>query len=93
MDRINIDLTLREHSRDVDQKSGTVVTKNLDLRAIQTIAAVLTVMLPFRIRRSFSISDKLMILTQSVLWMDTPRPLVTKPTISSPGTGLQHLEK
>ena len=25
--------------------------------------------------------------------METPRPLVTNPTISSPGTGLQHLEK
>ena len=25
--------------------------------------------------------------------MDTPLPLVTKPTISSPGTGLQHFEK
>ena len=35
---------------------------------------------------------RLMILIQSVRWMDTPRPLVTKPTISSPGTGLQHLE-
>ena len=25
--------------------------------------------------------------------METPRPLVTNPTISSPGTGLQHFEK
>ena len=33
-----------------------------------------------------------MTLTQSVRWMDIPRPLVTKPTISSPGTGEQHLE-
>lgn len=49
VDRININLTLREHSRDVDQKSSTVVAENLDLCAIQTIAAVLTVMLPFRI--------------------------------------------
>ena len=31
-------------------------------------------------------------LMQSVRWMETPRPRVTKPTISSPGTGLQHFE-
>ena len=45
------------------------------------------------IRRTFSISERLIILIQSVRWIDTPRPLVTNPTISSPGTGLQHFEK
>ena len=30
--------------------------------------------------------------TQSVRWMVIPLPLVTKPTISSPGTGEQHFE-
>ena len=33
-----------------------------------------------------------MMFVQSVLCIDNPRPLVTNPTISSPGTGLQHLE-
>ena len=28
-----------------------------------------------------------------IQWVEMPRPLVTKPTISSPGTGLQHFEK
>ena len=45
------------------------------------------------ISRTRSLSKRLIILMQSVRWMDTPLPLVTKPTISSPGTGLQHLEK
>ena len=40
-----------------------------------------------------SSSGRLIMLMQSVRWMDTPLPLVTNPTISSPGTGLQHLEK
>ena len=40
-----------------------------------------------------SSSGRLIILTQSVRWMEMPRPRVTNPTISSPGTGLQHLEK
>lgn len=30
-------------------------------------------------------------LMQSRLWMETPLPRVTKPMISSPGRGLQHL--
>ena len=44
------------------------------------------------IRRLLSISGRFKTLIQSVLWIVIPRPLVTKPTISSPGTGLQHLE-
>ncbi len=45
------------------------------------------------INLTLSSSDRLITLIQSVRCMDTPLPLVTKPTISSPGTGLQHLEK
>ena len=45
------------------------------------------------IRRIRSSSGRLMMFTQSVLWIVMPRPLVTKPTISSPGTGAQHMEK
>ena len=30
-------------------------------------------------------------LAQSRLWMETPNPRVTKPTMSSPGSGEQHL--
>ena len=39
-----------------------------------------------------SLAGKFSMLIQSVLWIEIPLPLVTKPTISSPGTGLQHLE-
>ena len=41
---------------------------------------------------ALSLSGIQRILTQSVLWMDIPLPRVTNPMISSPGTGLQHLE-
>ena len=43
-------------------------------------------------RRSLSFSGKLRTFTQSVRCIVTPLPLVTNPTISSPGTGLQHFE-
>ena len=44
------------------------------------------------ILRSASPSSARM-LGQSARWTETPRPRVMYPTISSPGTGLQHLEK
>ena len=93
VNRINIDLTLCKYLCDIHEKTGSVIAVDLDLCTVQATAAGLFIMLPLGIDQTLSISDRLIMLIQSVLWMETPRPLVTNPTISSPGTGLQHFEK
>src|SRR6202035_5603083 len=42
--------------------------------------------------RSIWVSDRCSRLTQLARWTETPWPWVTKPWISSPGTGVQHLD-
>src|ERR1700728_2049385 len=42
--------------------------------------------------RSRWVSDRCSRLTQLARWTETPCPWVTKPEISSPGTGVQHLD-
>ena len=44
------------------------------------------------INLAFSSSGRDVMLEQSFLWTEMPLPFVIKPIISSPGTGLQHLE-
>src|ERR1700733_4328043 len=43
--------------------------------------------------RSSWVPDRCSRLTQLARWTETPWPWVTKPWISSPGTGVQHLER
>ena len=42
--------------------------------------------------RSRWVSDRCSMFTQLARWTETPWPWVTKPRISSPGTGVQHLD-
>ena len=48
------------------------------------------VVVPLDLDEPVGLADEAAALAQSARWTDTPRPRVTKPMISSPGTGVQH---
>src|SRR5215468_860955 len=78
-----IDLVISDKSPVLSSASTWIAARNRELsRGAQCTVTM----------RSGSDSTRCAMLTQPVRCTDTPLPLVTKPTISSPGTGVQHLD-
>ena len=79
-----------EHLGDVAQQPGPVERLDLDRHHVRGRLVVVPLDLdePLGLVRRAPAA-----LAQSVRCTDTPRPRVTKPMISSPGTGVQHRDR